>query len=311
MDGSTSGLSSFKLLFASAMPLSPPARALLRSQAGPHAGAWLTAIPSEPGLMMPPPLVHIALRRRLRAPLPVTAARCGGAPSQHGCGGPLDRFGDHALACPRSGLLARRAHVLEHAWLRVAREGVGPEGRVVPQPRLASTTLGVPADDQRRLDLLIHGATTRGEALACDVILVSPLGRAGNPVHQASHVDGGAVAAALPRTRGRRAPAPAGPRGRARRPVAPGQHRTSAHADGAATAAGPSLPPRDCRRGVPTAGGACLAQRPSVRQPPRPWRRTGSPQPSPEPHPLPWRTYWRPPPQRALAASPCVRPPRP
>ena len=83
------------------------------------------------------------------------------------------------------------------------REGVGPEGRVVPQPRLASTTLGVPADDQRRLDLLIHGATTRGEALACYVTLVSPLGRAGNLVHQASHVDGGAVAAAAIRKRRR------------------------------------------------------------------------------------------------------------
>ena len=44
------------------------------------------------------------------------------------------------------------------------------------------------ADDQRRLDLLIHGATARGEALACDVTLVSPLGRAGNSVHQASDV---------------------------------------------------------------------------------------------------------------------------
>ena len=45
-----------------------------------------------------------------------------------GCGAALDALGDHALACPRSGALARRAGILERAWLHVAREG---EGRVV------------------------------------------------------------------------------------------------------------------------------------------------------------------------------------
>ena len=119
--------------------------------------------------------MHIALRRRLRLPLPPAAQRCGQGAGRHGCGGALDPLGDHALACPRSGLLARRAHVLEHAWIRVAREAVGSEGRVVPQPWLAHTNLATAVDDRRRLDLLIHGATPRGEALACDVTLVSPL----------------------------------------------------------------------------------------------------------------------------------------
>ena len=182
------------------LPRLPPAgQALLRSQAGPHAGAWLTAIPSEEGATLTPNLMHIALRRRLRLPLPPAAQRCGQGARRHGCGGALDPLGDHALACPRSGLLARRAHVLEHAWIRVAREAVGSEGRVVPQPWLAHTNLATAVDDRRRLDLLIHGATPRGEALACDVTLVSPLTRSGQPTRQAATHDGAALLAARAR----------------------------------------------------------------------------------------------------------------
>ena len=39
----------------------------------------------------------------------------------------VDEHGDHALACPCTGLLARRAKVVERAWVRVAREAIGPE----------------------------------------------------------------------------------------------------------------------------------------------------------------------------------------
>ena len=76
--------------------------------------------------------MQIALRRRLRLPLPLAPLRCGEG-GAHGCGRHTDEFGDHSLACPRTGLLARRAKGLEWAWVRVACEAVGPEGRVVPQ----------------------------------------------------------------------------------------------------------------------------------------------------------------------------------
>ena len=66
---------------------------------------------------------------------------------------------------PRSGALARRSSILERAWIRVACEAVGPEGRVVPQQPLAATHAPVPAGDLRRLDLVVHGATPHGEAL--------------------------------------------------------------------------------------------------------------------------------------------------
>ena len=130
------------------MPSLPPSsRALLRSQAGPHAGAWLTAIPCENTTTLPPQAMQVALRRRLRLALPLCASGCGPNP---GCGEMVDALGDHALACPRTGLLARRAKIVERAWVRVAREAVGAEGQVVPQQWLAHTTApDVPSDDRR------------------------------------------------------------------------------------------------------------------------------------------------------------------
>ena len=77
-----------------------------------------------------PETMQIALRRRLRLPLLLAPGRCGSA-SEPACGRRIDAFG-HALACPRTGLLARRAKLVERVWCKVAREAVGPEGHVVP-----------------------------------------------------------------------------------------------------------------------------------------------------------------------------------
>ena len=174
----------------------PSDRALLRSQAGPHAGAWLAAIPADPATTLAPDIMHLALRRRLRLPLPLTRARCGreGAP---GCRALVDNVGDHALACQRTGLLARRGLVLERAWIQVVREAIGPEGRVVPQQWLANTTApGVAADDRRRLDFVIHDAAALGEGLCCDATFVSPVRRDGSPQAGAPERDGVAIATA-------------------------------------------------------------------------------------------------------------------
>ena len=151
--------------------LCPASRALLRSQSGTHAGAWLTITPCEPAMTLEPEAMQLALRRRLRLPLPLCPIRCGPGP---GCGQRVDPLGDHALACPRTGLLARRAKTVERAWVRVAREAVGPDGQVVPQQWLAHTTVpGIRPDDRRRLDLVVYSATPRGGALCCDATLVS------------------------------------------------------------------------------------------------------------------------------------------
>ena len=49
-------------------PCDPAHVACLRSQSGPHAGAWLTAVPTEPTTTMDPHAMQLALRRRLRLP---------------------------------------------------------------------------------------------------------------------------------------------------------------------------------------------------------------------------------------------------
>ena len=180
--------------------LPPPAQAMLRSQSGPHAAAWLGAIPGEAGSALPPDRMLLAMRRRLRLPLPIAPHRCGA--HGHGCGAAVDAFGDHHAACPRTGLLARRAKPLEHAWVRIAREAVGPEGQVVPQQWLARTSApGVDSADRRRLDFVVYGATPLGEALCCDVTLVSPLTREGRAQPSAASRDGAAIAVAERRKR--------------------------------------------------------------------------------------------------------------
>ena len=140
--------------------------------------AWLAAIPTEPATTLPPMAMQIALRRRLRQPLPLHSNTCG---PPHGCRGAVDRFGDHAL------LLARRAKIVERAWVQVAREAVGSEGQVVPQQWLANTT---GAQDRRRLDLVVYGALRSGGAQCCDATLVSPLTRSVHPQPCAAAVDG-------------------------------------------------------------------------------------------------------------------------
>ena len=146
----------------------------------PQAGAWLAAVPCDPGTTLSPEHMHLALRR-LRLPLSLTQRRSGGD-GQPGCGREGDVLGDHRVSCARSGLLARRALAVEQAWVRVAREAVSPEGRVVPQQWLSRTTApGVSPDDRRRLDLVVHGATERGKTLCCDATLASPVRSDGRP----------------------------------------------------------------------------------------------------------------------------------
>ena len=98
---------------------------------------------------------QIALRRRLRLPLPLAPGRCG---CNLGVAAALMHYVT-MLVCPWIGLLARRAKLVERAWCKVAREAVGPEGHVVPQQwRVNTTAPGVAPDDRKRLDLVIYGA---------------------------------------------------------------------------------------------------------------------------------------------------------
>ena len=64
-------------------------RSLLLSQSGGPASAWLRAIPSEPAFTLSPLRLQVALRRRLRWPLPLSGGRC-----CRGCNKTLDLLGD-------------------------------------------------------------------------------------------------------------------------------------------------------------------------------------------------------------------------
>ena len=81
--------------------------------------------------------------RSMGGPLPVAPRRCGA--QSHGCGAVVDAYGDHRAACPRTGLLARRAKPLEHAMARVARGAVGPGG-----PSRPATVVGKDQRSRRR-----------------------------------------------------------------------------------------------------------------------------------------------------------------
>ena len=112
---------------------------------------------------------------------------------------PLAR-GDHAMAC--HGLVARRAKLVEQAWLAVCREAVGAEGHVVPRQWLSHTSApGVPTSDRRRLDLVVYGASPQGLALCCDATLVSPITGANAPHPRADHTPGIALRMAASRKR--------------------------------------------------------------------------------------------------------------
>ena len=66
---------------------------------------------------------------------------------------------------------------------------------------MRTTAPGVPADDRRRLDLVVYGATPRGGALCCDATLVSPLARTGHPQPGAAETDGAVLRVAERRKR--------------------------------------------------------------------------------------------------------------
>ena len=97
------------------------------------------------------------LLRRLRLPLPLTAARCR-------CHQPHDAFGDHLAACPRSGVLRSRGGPLERAAARVCREA----GATVAMHALVRDLNVVPVrQDERRIEVIANGLPLWGGGPTC------------------------------------------------------------------------------------------------------------------------------------------------
>ena len=80
-------------------------RAMLLSESGPSAGRWLTAMPTTAGTTLERIRMQVALRRRLRWPLPAGSGRCVG----RSCQSQLDVPRDHMVSHPLSGRLSMRA----------------------------------------------------------------------------------------------------------------------------------------------------------------------------------------------------------
>ena len=162
--------------------------ALLRSQAGRNCARALTAVPSDPALILQPAKLNVVLRRRLRLPLLLLSSRC------DGCKRRLDRFGDHWCACMRSGRVQRRAKPVEVTWARVLREAGREAGATVHcQHLLRHTTLPVDGEDNRRMDVVVNGLPLyHGRPLFCDATVRSPLKGDGEP-HSKAATENGAV----------------------------------------------------------------------------------------------------------------------
>ena len=170
-------------------------RALLLTQAGPHAARAFTVFLSSAELTVPSPLFRVLLLRRLRLPLPVALRACA-------CGGRLDPLGDHRAACATSGVLASRALPLERAVARVCHEA---GSRVARNVRLADMNIDVPVSDDSRIEVVYVVANGlslwHGAQQAVDATIVSPVTRVGDAQPGADVHPGRAVDCAARRKR--------------------------------------------------------------------------------------------------------------
>ena len=135
-----------------------------------------------------------SLRLRLGAPLPFDGGTC------EQCRVALDAFGYHRLVCHLTVRIHVRHRILNQAWRQVFIEAGGVVPRRNVERFLRDTPVVVPADDTRRIDLVVPcSGVARGVPLLCDVTCVAPVTRAGRARDGCLTIDGGAVVAATSR----------------------------------------------------------------------------------------------------------------
>ena len=120
----------------------PAIQAHIRSHSGPGSSAVLHGAPTTLEFTVEPHLFRTLVLERLRLPLDVTEARCE-------CGIPLDVFGRHRAACPRSGRLRTRAVGPERTLARICREA-GATVRM--NTKLRDMNVAVEANDERAIE---------------------------------------------------------------------------------------------------------------------------------------------------------------
>lgn len=139
---------------------------LLLSQASGSASAWLRAVPSESCFVLPSLRFRVAVRRRLRWPLPLS-----GGPCSRCCPQELDPFLETTQPRARAGRLGVRARPAGTTWARVFREA---GGRVRENFFLRDAGLpSVGPEDGRRVEVVLTGLTLEhGVPSALDAIVV-------------------------------------------------------------------------------------------------------------------------------------------
>ena len=159
-------------------------RALLHSQSGGAASAWLRAIPSEIGLRMKPLRFLTAVRRRIRCPLLLSGGVC-----CRGCNSALDKYGDRAAVCAKSGRLKLRSIPFEKMWARILREA---RGKVRERVFLSEVGLtGIDPADGRNIEIVVTSLPlAHGILVAIDATKNYPLHADGTAWAGAAHHPG-------------------------------------------------------------------------------------------------------------------------
>jgi len=162
--------------------LTPTGKAVMRSCAGAHSAAWLTAIPHEEASSFDDVQFRCGISRRLGLPVNPLAGLC------PACQGALDEFGYHRTTCMRTGLAHARHRVIVATWRRIFKEaGTNIPDRNVER-YIRDTHLRNSPVDGRRLDLVSQGISGvfGGKPLFMDATCISPVRGSGVPTKRAA-----------------------------------------------------------------------------------------------------------------------------
>ena len=152
-----------------------PGKSRLRSCTGPFSSTWMTNCPTTSGLTLQNGDMQFAMRRRLGIGV------CFDGADPHG----------HSRVAARGAQMNARHSTLVSAWRQVMTEAGGHIPQRNVERMLVNTHVPVPADDRRRMDLVVPGLNVhRGLVLFCDATIISPISGNGSARAGTSNADG-------------------------------------------------------------------------------------------------------------------------
>jgi hypothetical protein len=156
-------------------------RCLRNLHLAPHAGSWLTALPSVGPDRLSAPEFQLLLRFRTGANLydPGGTCKC--------CNSPMDPTGDHALCCSAAGVYRRHNHVRNFLYSISQEVGWSP-----------SLEEMLPGTQTRPADVLL--SSLDASPTAVDVTIVHPLRPSGQTIAGSAHPGNAAAQAEATKT---------------------------------------------------------------------------------------------------------------